>query len=390
MRIWKIISGLLSIAIAALVAFPSFFSELLHITGQATGGAGMAVAAMLLAGGIISIAASRGSMAADIALICLYGLGSLVGFTMAGTYDSLLLWALWCLLCAALAVVDFFVSYFSDDGGSSDLYQTSYPDEAPAPSVPTLRSVILEHSPKKREAVIDALPERDAKSYLKQVVTALINRAPILPPELEDDEEPRPGRTALIASACTALVFIAGIVIFLTLRGGAQSGTPTPSAAPSAPAVSAAAPRRPPPPLPLPAAPPAVPPSLPPEPAPAIWATTTWKFRTPSLPATLRETRPLSLHTPGSTTAARRSAPCPPSRKRRSRTACRSTGPWSTPGTPPATTPAPPPAASGPGPNRRCSAPTPCATVFRRWSLRSRNSSASPTAWYPWTSTPRP
>lgn len=60
------------------------------------------------------------------------------------------------------------------------------------------------------------------------------------PPELEDDEEPRPGRTALIASACTALVFIAGIVIFLTLRGGAQSGTPTPSAAPSAPAVSAA------------------------------------------------------------------------------------------------------------------------------------------------------
>lgn len=240
MRIWKIISGILSIAIAALVAFPSFFSELLHITGQATGGAGMAVAAMLLAGGIISIAASRGSMAADIALICLYGLGSLVGFTMAGTYDSLLLWALWCLLCAALAVVDFFVSYFSDDGGSPDLYQTSYPDEAPAPTVPTLRSVILEHSPKKREAVIDALPERDAKNYLKQVVTALINRAPILPPELEDDEEPRPGRTALIAAACTALVFIAGIVIFLTLRGGAQSGTPTPSAAPSAPAVSAA------------------------------------------------------------------------------------------------------------------------------------------------------
>ena len=237
MRIWKILSGVLSIAIAALVAFPSFFAGLLNITGQSTGGAGMAVAVMLLAGGAVSIASSRGSMAADIALICLYGVGSLVGFTMFGTYDSLLLWALWCLLCAALAVVDFFVSYFSEDRPSAG----PEPDAPAAPEVPTLRSVILEHSPKKREAVIDALPERDAKNYLKQAVTALINRAPILPPELEDDDEgPRPGRTAIVAAACTALVFIAGIVIFFTLRGGRDSGAPAPSASPSAPAASAA------------------------------------------------------------------------------------------------------------------------------------------------------
>ncbi len=237
MRIWKIISGILSAAIAALVAFPGFFAGLLHITGQDTGGAGTAVAVLLLAGGLVSIASSRGSMAADIAMICLYGVSALVGFTMSGTYDSLLLWALWSLLCAALAVVDFFVSYFSDDRPPASRAADG-PGPAPASEVPTLRSLILEHSPKKREAAIDALPERDAKNYLKQVVTALINRAPILPPELEDDEEPRPGRTALTAAACTALVFIAGIVIFLTLRGG-WGGEPAPSAAPSAPAASA-------------------------------------------------------------------------------------------------------------------------------------------------------
>lgn len=243
MRIWKIISGIVSIGIAALAAFPSFFAGLLHITGQDAGAAGMTVAVMLLAGGVISIAASRGSMAADIAMICLYGVGSLVGFTMSGTYDSLLLWALWGVLCAALAVVDFFVSYFSDDR-PSDSREAAYPGAAPDPDVPTLRSVILEHSPKKREAVIDALPERDAKNYLKQVVTALINRAPILPPELEDDDDgPRPGRTALVAVVCTALIFVAGIVIFLTFRGGGEEGgsaSAPPSLQPSPPAVSSA------------------------------------------------------------------------------------------------------------------------------------------------------
>lgn len=35
----------------------------------------------------------------------MYGLAAIVGFTMAGSYEDLKIWAGWCLICAILAVV---------------------------------------------------------------------------------------------------------------------------------------------------------------------------------------------------------------------------------------------------------------------------------------------
>ena len=41
----------------------------------------------------------------DIALIVLYGLAALIGFAGFGIYKDLIVWSIWCLVCAALAFV---------------------------------------------------------------------------------------------------------------------------------------------------------------------------------------------------------------------------------------------------------------------------------------------
>ena len=116
MRIWKIGSGALSAALSLYVVCQAFWGGALNLlAGEApSGAAGLVVAATLLAGGIVSIVTSGGSLGADIALITLHGLGALVGFTMSGRYADLMIWALWSFLCAVLALVDFVVAYNQD------------------------------------------------------------------------------------------------------------------------------------------------------------------------------------------------------------------------------------------------------------------------------------
>ena len=78
-----------------------------HITnGEVGGSAGIIVAIMLLAGGIVSIATrnSKGK-GGNIAVIVLFGLGAIMGFTMAGSYTDLIIWAAWCAICAVLALI---------------------------------------------------------------------------------------------------------------------------------------------------------------------------------------------------------------------------------------------------------------------------------------------
>lgn len=60
---------------------------------------------MLLAGGIVSIVTRKGGKGGNIALIVLFGIGALCGFTLAGSYSDLYIWAAWCLICAVLAIV---------------------------------------------------------------------------------------------------------------------------------------------------------------------------------------------------------------------------------------------------------------------------------------------
>lgn len=109
MKTWKLVSGILSIILFVLVTFQSCavgLGNAISENGEVSGSGGVLVAIMMLAGGIVAIAArnSKGK-GGDIALIVLYGLGTLIGFALAGSYSDLRIWAFWCLVCMILAIV---------------------------------------------------------------------------------------------------------------------------------------------------------------------------------------------------------------------------------------------------------------------------------------------
>lgn len=111
MKTWKLVSGILSIVMFVFVSFQSCaagVANTLEANGQSSGSAGILVAIMLLAGGIVSICTRKGSKGGNIALIVLFGLGALVGFTMAGNYTDLYIWSAWCLINAVLALISMF------------------------------------------------------------------------------------------------------------------------------------------------------------------------------------------------------------------------------------------------------------------------------------------
>lgn len=108
MKTWKLVSGILSIVLFALVAFQSCaagVANTLEENGESGGSAGLIVSIVLLAGGIVSIATRKGSKGGNIAIIILYGIGALVGFALAGSYADLNIWAGWCLICAVLGII---------------------------------------------------------------------------------------------------------------------------------------------------------------------------------------------------------------------------------------------------------------------------------------------
>ena len=87
MKTWKLVSGILSIILFALVAFQSCaagMSNALEENGEVSGSAGI------------------------IALIIIFGLAALVGFAMHGSYSDLTIWAGWCLINAVLAAAALF------------------------------------------------------------------------------------------------------------------------------------------------------------------------------------------------------------------------------------------------------------------------------------------
>lgn len=108
MKTWKLVSGILSIILFVFVAFQSCAAGTLNTlegNGEVSGSAGLFVAIMLLAGGIVSVATRKGSKGGNIALIVLFGIGALLGLTMGGSFGDLVIWGGWCLICAVLAVV---------------------------------------------------------------------------------------------------------------------------------------------------------------------------------------------------------------------------------------------------------------------------------------------
>ena len=81
MKTWKLVSGIISIVLFAFVIFQS------------------------CAAGISNSLAENGESGGSAGLIVLFALGALCGFTMAGSYADLNVWAAWCLICAVFAAI---------------------------------------------------------------------------------------------------------------------------------------------------------------------------------------------------------------------------------------------------------------------------------------------
>ncbi len=109
MKVWKLVSGILSMILFVLVAFQSCaagVANTLQENGEVSGSAGIIVAVLMLAGGIVSVATRQSSgKGGNIALIVLFGLAALMGFANHGSYSDLAIWSGWCLINAILAVV---------------------------------------------------------------------------------------------------------------------------------------------------------------------------------------------------------------------------------------------------------------------------------------------
>ena len=218
MKVWKIVSGILSIVISLFVVFQSFFAGAYNIltgNGQSSGTAGVVVAIVMFTGGIVALATSSGSRGGDAAIAILYGIGALTGFFGAGSYLDLYVWASWCLLCAVLALVDFVrISRYDDE--EEDAAVAARPTANVGSGPATFQEVILEPDPRRRDAAIDALPERQAKSYLKQALNVLVPR------QMAEADEDSGLVRALIAILAVLGVFLIGVVglgIFLSIDG---------------------------------------------------------------------------------------------------------------------------------------------------------------------------
>ena len=108
MGVWKLVSGILNIVLAAFIVFQSSMAGLsnaLEENGESGGSAGLMVAILLLVAGIVSIVMRNRSGKANLPLAILYLLAALIGFGLAGSYSDLKIWAGWCAICGVLALL---------------------------------------------------------------------------------------------------------------------------------------------------------------------------------------------------------------------------------------------------------------------------------------------
>ena len=105
MKTWRLVSGILSIVLAAFVIFQASAVSLANTlaqNGDISGGAGMIVAFLMLAGGIVSIVLRKGSTGGNIAILIIFGIAAWLAFAYKDTYPDLLIWGSWCVVCAFL------------------------------------------------------------------------------------------------------------------------------------------------------------------------------------------------------------------------------------------------------------------------------------------------
>lgn len=132
MRTWRLVSGIITMVIFAIVMLQSCAVGIINFAesnGESSGSAGLFVGFMMLAAGIVSVA-TRNYLGGGgcIAIIILFGLAALVGYTNNANYEDLPIWSTWCLINAIIAVVEIVKTKKEnkeavepEDGDNSDL-----------------------------------------------------------------------------------------------------------------------------------------------------------------------------------------------------------------------------------------------------------------------------
>ena len=106
MKTWRLISGILSIVLSLVILLQSCAVGMLEAMGAdgSDSASGLLVALLLIAAGIVAIVTRNGSRGGSIALVVLYAVAAVIGFS-ATVYADLIVWAVWCCVCAVAALV---------------------------------------------------------------------------------------------------------------------------------------------------------------------------------------------------------------------------------------------------------------------------------------------
>ena len=110
MKIWKLVSGIISCVVFIIITFQSCATGVVNAiednSSDTSAGGGIWVAFILLVAGITSACVWKvKSRGADVALIILFGLAALVGFSNLGVFGDLEVWSWWAAICAGMAFI---------------------------------------------------------------------------------------------------------------------------------------------------------------------------------------------------------------------------------------------------------------------------------------------
>ncbi|MBP5624823.1 MAG: hypothetical protein J6X36_08135 [Lachnospiraceae bacterium] len=97
MKTWKLVAGILSMVIFVIIEIQSCAAGLVNAleeNGESSGSIGFICGLLILTGGIVSVATrKKDKKGGNIALIIIFGLAALIGFTGYGNYQDLVVWS---------------------------------------------------------------------------------------------------------------------------------------------------------------------------------------------------------------------------------------------------------------------------------------------------------
>ena len=109
MKTWKLVAGVLSMILFVIIMVQSCAAgavNALEDNGGTSGSVGFICGILVLTGGIVSVATRNSTeKGGNIALIIIFGLAALIGFTGYDNYKDLVVWSVWAAINALIALL---------------------------------------------------------------------------------------------------------------------------------------------------------------------------------------------------------------------------------------------------------------------------------------------